>query len=1044
MRRLGVFVMAFLLAVMTLSVSPLTAAHAASEVQIDNIEIESTDGAIEDWAWQKISVDWSIPEQAEAPVSVTIDLPEGLYGNAETFAVHGPDEQVAGQCVVTEKNITCTIDDAFIEANPYQVSGSFFFEAQTRYDNRADEEHTFDIGGFENEVVVKPSRNWCTTDCEFGGVGQGKWGSYNTADDTIVWTVRLPAGENGIEAGQEISVTDLMDEDGYELITDDGYPRVQEAGLLQYDRWGNEVIGGWQTRTDGVEWSDDKLTATFESREGRGSDYANETEAPTPGAQRGTDGSFYQVQWKTKALTGGELKPNGDRVFRNSATWSIGGEESRQVDGSATRYHRGGNVVGTNYGKFQVTKELTGDTTLNPGFTVNYTAYQGDEELESGSFTLKSGETYTSTEYFRGTRIVLDEVQPTDPANVDWATPVFVDAEGNAADEIEFTADGNGNLGKLTEIRLQNKATLQKGSFSAQKALVNENDVPIADDLEFSLDYSYPANPGKGFAAGSGTLQLPVSGESVTSGDLPVGVELTLSEANLPNIPGATWGDPVIEPSTLTIGEAGEPVGVKVTNTLTQDLGSFSVTKAVTGEGESLVPEGTLFTVDYEYGEINGFPAGSGQVEVAAGQTATVDGIPAGAEVTLTEVAPVDPIGGTWGEPKFDVSTFTVVKDQTVTINLDNPISWNDGDFSVLKKVVGDGADLVSDEAAFTVDYSYALPDELAADPATGTGTLTVYNDGEAVTSDPLPYGTEVTLSEATPPEVPGGTWLGHEFDEPTFTIGDKTTFEVTLTNEIERDLGGFAIAKTVTGSGAPLVGEDTEFTVNYSYPAGEWYDAGKGTLTVTPGSTASVDELPAGAVVTLEEVAPKDPKNGTWIAAQFSDGNVVTIGKDEVAELGLENQIELGAGGFSIEKAIEGSGKDLVDSGTVFEVDYEYAAGPGFDAGKGTVEVTADGEAAVVGELPAGAEVELSERKPADVDGGEWTEHEFSADTVTIGTSDVVQVSLTNTIDSDDDSGGLLPKTGADIAALALGIALALLIAGGATLGVVRMRRNS
>ncbi|WP_375001236.1 DUF5979 domain-containing protein [Aeromicrobium sp. CTD01-1L150] len=1032
----------FLLAVTTLSMAPFTAAHAASEVQIDNIEIDSDDGTIEDWSWQRIAVDWSIPERAETPVSLTVDLPEGLYGNAETFPLFGPDEQEAGECVVSRTQITCTIDDDFIEANPYEVAGSFFFEARTEYDNREEVEHTFDIGGFENEVVVRPSRNWCETDCEFGGTGQGKWGSYNTQTDEIIWTVRVPAPATGIEAGQEITVTDLLDEDAYELIDDDTYPRVQEAGLLQYDRWGHEVIGGWQTRTEGLDWSDDRLTVAFDSREGRGADYTAGPPAPAQGSQRGVDGSFYQVQWRTKALTGGELRANGDRVFRNAAEWSIGGEESRSVNGSVTRHHRGGNVVGTNYGKFQVTKELTGDTTLNPEFTVNYTAYLDDEELDSGSFTLRSGETHTSTEYFRGTRVVLHEVLPTDPANVTWATPVFVDAAGEPAHEVEFTVDGNGNLGQVTEIRLKNEATLQKAGFSAQKALLNADGVPVADDLEFSLDYRYPADPDRGFAAGSGTLRLPASGEPVTSGDLPVGAELTLTEANLPNVPGASWGEPVVEPSTLTIGEGSDPVTVTVTNTLTQDLGSFSVTKAVTGDGESLVPEGSVFTVDYEYGAINGFPAGSGQVEVAAGETATVEGIPAGAEVTLTEVAPVDPIGGTWGEPQFDVSTFTVVKDQTVTINLDNPISWNDGDFSVLKEVTGDGAALVSDDAAFTVDYSYVLPEALGADPATGTGTLTVHHDGQAVTSDPLPYGTEVTLTESTPSDVPGGTWLGHEFDQESFTIGDKTTLAVTLTNTIERDLGGFALTKDVTGTGAALIGEDTEFTVSYSYPSGEWYEAGEGTVTVTPGSSASVDELPAGATVTLEEIAPKDPENGSWVAAQFIDGNVVTIGKDEVKKLTLENQIELGAGGFSILKEIEGNGKDLVDSGTVFLIDYEYAAGPGFDAGKGTVEVTADGEAVVVADLPAGAKLQLSERTPADVEGAEWTGHEFSTDTVVIGKSEVVEVTLTNTI-GDDDS-GLLPQAGAAITALMLLIALGLLVAGGMMFRAARMRQSS
>ena len=1040
----GALLAVLLLAVTTLfAFAPSSPASAAdgSQVQIDNIAIQydGDEGVIEDWSYQRIDVDWSIPGEAEAPVTLTIDLPDGFYGNPETFPVNGPDGP-AGECVVTRTQVTCTIDDAFIEANPHGVSGDFFFEARTENDNREDTNQTIDIGGFENEVVVTPSSNWCTEDCEFGEFWDGKWGSYDTATDEIVFTVQVKGGNTGIAAGNTVTVTDLLDEDSYELVTDGEYPRVREAGLLQYDRWGNEVVGGWQTYpTSDVTWSNGDLTATFESREGRGADWNNHDEIapPAQGSQRGTDGSFYQVQWKVKALTGGDLQDNGDRVFRNAAEWDINGEESGDVNGSATRYNRGGNVVGTNYGKFQVTKELTGDTTLNPAFTVNYTVTEPGQDPAEKSFTVHSGETFTSQEFFRGSVVELTEVKPTDPANVTWADPVFLDADGNPADTLTFTADGNGKLGAVTEIRLVNEATLQKGDFSAQKSVVNEDGVPLADDLTFALDYSYPADAEKGFAAGSGTLTLPINGDAVSSGELPVGAVVTLAEPNLPNVPGASWGDPVIEPSTLTIGESAEPVTVAVTNTITQDVGGFAVTKAITGNGEELVPEDAVFTVTYEYDAINGFPAGSGQIEFAAGETATVEGLPAGATVTLTELAVEDPTGGTWGEPEFSENSFTIVKDTVVSIDLDNPISWNNGDFSILKALTGDGADLVGEDALFTVDYSYTLPEGLGADPATGTGTLTVANNGEAVVSDPLPYGTEVTLSEATPTPVAGGTWLGYEFDNPTFTIGDKTTFEVVLTNEIERDLGGFAVTKAVEGTGADLIGSDVEFTVNYSYPAGDWYEAGEGSLTVTKGGTASVDGLPAGAVVTLEEVLPADPENGTWVSASFPNGNVVEVGKNEVAEVALVNEVALGEGGFSIQKLIDGSGKNLVANGAVFVVHYEYKAGVGFEAGEGTLEVAADGTPVTVDGLPAGAEVQLTEQTPAGVDGATWTGHEFSADTVTIGKSEVVEVALTNTIEKDT----VLASTGSSGLGVMIGAAIVLLLAGATAVFIARRR---
>ncbi|MBP2436909.1 DUF5979 domain-containing protein [Microbacterium amylolyticum] len=135
----------------------------------------------------------------------------------------------------------------------------------------------------------------------------------------------------------------------------------------------------------------------------------------------------------------------------------------------------------------------------------------------------------------------------------------------------------------------------------------NDDEVPLSDDLAFALEYSYPSDQARGFTGGSGTLMLPVSGDLVMSDALPVGAELTLSEPNLPNVPGATWGEPVIDPLTLTIEAGGVTASITVTNTITQDVGGFSVTKTISGDGASLVPENAVFTVGYEYEPINGF-----------------------------------------------------------------------------------------------------------------------------------------------------------------------------------------------------------------------------------------------------------------------------------------------------------------------------------------------------------------------------------------------------------------------------------------------------
>ncbi|SMY12994.1 hypothetical protein BJEO58_02602, partial [Brevibacterium jeotgali] len=227
-------------------------------------------------------------------------------------------------------------------------------------------------------------------------------------------------------------------------------------------------------------------------------------------------------------------------------------------------------------------------------------------------------------------------------------------------------------------------------------------------------------------------------------------------------------------------------------------------------------------------------------------------------------------------------------------------------------------------------------------------------------------------------------------------------------------------------------------------------------------GETVKSDPLPYGAEVTLAEVEPVEIEGGTWVDLAFST-DTLTIGDGTTVDVLLTNTNELGAGHFSVVKALDGSGADLVNSTTEFTVEYSYPAGNGFEAGSGELTVKADGTAATSSALPYGAELTLTEAAPASVEGGEWTGHAFSADTVTIGESTTVEVTLTNTIDADEvppaepgddggqdkpgdegapDGGDPLPRTGMSPWS-AVGAGLALIALGtGVYLYTVRRRR--
>lgn len=234
-------------------------------------------------------------------------------------------------------------------------------------------------------------------------------------------------------------------------------------------------------------------------------------------------------------------------------------------------------------------------------------------------------------------------------------------------------------------------------------------------------------------------------------------------------------------------------------------------------------------------------------------------------------------------------------------------------------------------------------------------------------------------------------------------TIGDGTTAEVLLTNTYGLNEGYFSVTKAIEGTGQGLVPADTEFTVEYSYPAGNDFEAGKGELVVkADGEAVKSDPLPYGAEVTLTEVEPVNIEGGEWVNFEFST-DTLTIGDGTTVGVLLTNENERGAGHFSVVKALEGTGADLVNPTTEFTVEYSYPAGDGFEAGSGELVVKADGTVATSDALPYGAELTLKEAAPVAIEGGEWTDHEFSENTVTVGENNTVEVTLTNSIEADE-----------------------------------------
>lgn len=991
------------------SVAPAANAAEGTPISIDDVRFATSE--IPDGSRQELTVDWSVSGAASNPVAVTVELPEGLRGHQDRFPILDPDGEAAGECTVESDRITCTVDPSYIDGHELEMHGTFTFAVDVWLENTETIERVFEFGDISTPVIVNPNPDRCFENCEFGGWDAWKGGSYQNLEDTITWWVGVPSGPDGIPAGLRVSVEDQLDTSIFELV---GEPRVLEARSLAYDSLGRQNPQfAWKPASE-YQVTDGGTKVEFISVDGLGD--------AAPAGQQGISGSVYEVVWTVKVLDEGKAK-----TYTNTAHWEIEGERTGTTTGTATRYSGSGTVVGRNFGKFELTKELAGDTSLAPEFRVSYTTSLDGVVTEQKPITIRAGESFLSEELYKGTTVTLDEIVPVEPSNVDWADPVFVLADGTETDRVELTfGTGAGKLGSLTEIRLQNRATLDRASLGATKTVVNRDAMRIPQDATFTLNYSWPAEQAKGIPAGGGSVQLPLDGSRVEIPGLPVGAVVDFSESAPVAVPGATWQQPIIEPAQVVVGQDSADVQVQVTNTLTRDLGSFEILKRLDGDGGGLVDDPT-FTVNWAYPadpERGVYEAGSGTVEVTAGGApVVVDRLPAGAVVTLDEVLePVD--GGTWQEPNFSQKTFTVISDARISIDLENELALNSGMFSVVKQIDGTGAELVPATDSFTVHYEY---DAGIGFPA-GSGELNVYSDGQTVTSGPLPYGAVLSLTELEPAPVVGATWQeGYTFSPDTVTIGDGTTVAVTLTNSITRDVGSFELRKRVEGTGAHLVAPDREYRFTYEYPAGPaWAASGPHEITVAgDGNPTTVGDLPAGAIVTIRELDPQVVTGGTWAAPEYRESNTFVIGTNQTVEVLAVNTLELTTGSFVVRKQVDGTGASLLPAGREFTVQYSYPAGEGFAAGQGALTVTADG-VVQSDPIPYGARVTLSEVAPTGVPGAEWTGARFSADTIVIGDGTVAEIVLTNTLDA---RGAGLASTGAqgvDAAIMLGGLALA------------------
>ena len=869
-------------------------------------------------------IEWTLLAPARAAENGTLTIRDTLtkgpheFTNAtpESFSVSGAG---GAQLVVDDnKNITITIP---VDDETAKTDTVFTVKYKSFYTGEGDQypkgqypkprtvfQNAAKIGEFDASASVTSS-----------GLGSGKDGRFNSEPVTVDgvtypvnsrmnWTIRV-SGAQIAALNAPVTLTDTLG--GPHQVCEDGV----NPTLTVRDRVSGVV--------------DDGTTVTGSSADGTTIDFELNN------ADGFSRNKVYEISYDTCTTSGGQ---DARGTQYSNAVEGSGIKTSRELT-----FKAGGSGTGTgvSQGSFSLLKLKDPSSEPFPGdkeFTVKVEEFApgktpGTDAAESTyNVVVKADGTPVSGFNSRGTgwTIRLTEVQPTAEAGVKFEPGRFQPGEGVAVPDDGSYADVTITPRSNVEVKLVNKAV--RGEISLTKKVEGSAAGDVAADFLFTVQAR--------LSDGSFREYSLTKDQTITIGDLPVGETVTFTESPLANTDAITWGAAKFEPATITVGEGtAESANVVLTNTADRTVGTFDIRKDVEGPEADNPNVPGEFVVNATWTDSEGEKSKELTINRDGSITQFGENLPAGTQVRLTEVQPADGEGIRWAAPTFSGEGVTIVDGTaTVTIGLKpvsvtvtNKVFVNDGTLKVVKGIAGEAAELVGDDAEFTVKAEWQLPNGTTIEST----ELTLKADGvEVPLGVDLPVGTKVTFTEIARADVPGvewgaitwagdPSWLVQEGDKAVGIVSDDpaTGRLISLGNEAKFGPGLVSFEKKifVDGEDEPVtvpeavekgaLPDDTDsfevkiVSVTPALPEGTDFPAVGSTIELNKANNwkwTSEKVLPKGTVVTFAEVDPQPRPGVEWAkpfyavtadAGTAGDRDTVTIASDEEAKVEIRNR---------------------------------------------------------------------------------------------------------------------------------------------------------